>query len=80
MTHLEMAEALDSMERNVSSWEADFLESVLKRLKDDGRTLSEKQATKLKELYERYLGDETDDDEPPSSESGGDQVDEDDFI
>jgi hypothetical protein len=56
VTNLEMAEAIDGMERSVTSWEAEFLDSVLVRLRE-GRSISEKQESKIRELYERYLGD-----------------------
>lgn len=52
-----MAEDLNKMDRDLGSWEADFHDSVLQRLRA-GQDLSEKQATKLREIYERYLGDE----------------------
>ena len=55
---LEMAQELDGMERSVSSWEADFLESVLTRLRE-GRDLSEKQEAKLRQVHEKYLGDDS---------------------
>ena len=56
VTHLEMAKELDGMERDVTSWEADFLNSILEKL-NFGLALTEKQATRLSEMYERYLGD-----------------------
>jgi len=73
MTLLEMAVALDGMDRDVSSWEADFLESVLLRL-NDGRPISPKQEAKLRELHERYLagdGDGDDDGRDPGREREG---------
>lgn len=54
-----MAEALDSMDRDVTSWEADFLNSTLEILRF-GSTLSAGAAVKLKEIYDRYLGDDAD--------------------
>jgi len=74
MTHLEMAEALDGMERAVSSWEADFIESVLIRLREEHRPLTDGQVEKLREIYEKYLGEETD------RKPDEDDVDEDDFV
>lgn len=60
MTHLEMAQALDSMERDVTSWEAGLLDSVLKRLRA-GHPLSPKQTASLEGMYQKYLGeDDTD--------------------
>ena len=56
MTHLEMAKAIDGMERDVTSWEADFLNSILDSL-SFGLALTQKQAARLEEMYERYLGD-----------------------
>jgi hypothetical protein len=55
MTHLEMAEALDSMERDVDSWEAGLLDSVLRRLKD-GTPLTPGQTTALEEMHAKYFG------------------------
>lgn len=55
MNHLEMAEELDGMERDVTSWEADFLEKILEILRF-GLQLSPKQADTLEKMHERYLG------------------------
>lgn len=52
--HLEMARALDGMEQDVTSWEADFLDSVLRQLQIRGVPLTTKQADILEEMYERY--------------------------
>lgn len=49
-----MARELDEMEEDVTSWEADFLDSILKAL-HHGRTLSPKQAERLEEMHEKYL-------------------------
>ncbi len=51
---LDMAEALDGMDRDVASWEADFLESVLTRLRSNQR-LTEKQEAKLRQIHEKYF-------------------------
>jgi hypothetical protein len=59
-TPLEMAKELDGMERDVTSWEADFLNSILTRL-DRGLPISHAQQKKLEELYEHYLGQDADD-------------------
>lgn len=72
MTHLEMAQALDSMERDVTSWEADFIESVLKRLKA-GRPLSPKQAESLEGMHRKYFAD----DESDLAAAGGEEETED---
>lgn len=53
-TLLEMAQALDKMERDVTSSEADILEYALKRL-ESGKKLEPKDETKLKAMYEKYL-------------------------
>ncbi|MGH9391937.1 MAG: hypothetical protein ACRD1Z_20230 [Vicinamibacteria bacterium] len=53
--HLEMAQELDGMERDVTSWEAGFLDTVLKRLRE-GRVLTEGQAEKLEQIHREYLG------------------------
>lgn len=59
---LDIAQELDGMDREVSSWEADFLSSVLPRLRD-GRGLSEKQEAVLLKMEEKYLKGE--DERPP---------------
>ena len=51
-----MVKALDEMDRDVTSWEADFLSSILDSLYF-GLALTQKQAVRLEEMYERYLGD-----------------------
>lgn len=52
---LELAEELDNMERDVTTWEADFLESILKRLREDGSELTPKQEYQLRRMEEKYL-------------------------
>lgn len=52
--HLEMATELDQMEEDVTSWEAGFLDTVLKRLRS-GQALTTGQATKLEEIHEEHL-------------------------
>ncbi len=66
--HLEMAEELDSMALDVTSWEAEFLESVLGLLRE-GSPLSPKQAKTLKGMYAKYLGE----DEGGDGEKGEDE-------
>lgn len=56
---LELAQELDGMERDVTSWEADFLSSILPRLRE-GHGLSEKQEKVLLGMKKKYL-DEKDD-------------------
>lgn len=73
--NLEMAEALDGMEKNLSSDNADFLEEVLEKLKAD-EALTDKEQRKLEALYNRYFAEEEDE------ETGDDEddIDEDDFV
>lgn len=54
-THLLIAQELDRMERDVTSWEAGFLESVLKRL-NRGNAITDKQVNVLNRMHEKYLG------------------------
>lgn len=76
-SHLEMAEALDKMERSVKSDEADLLEEVLPKLKA-GKTLKPKHAGALKAMYEKYLGEKEEDKPLPADEEEED-IDPDDF-
>lgn len=62
-----MATELDKMERSVSSWEAEFLDSTLKLL-GDLQPLTLKQEKKLREIYARYLGDGSDGGSDPDEE------------
>jgi hypothetical protein len=63
LTLLEMAEELNKMERPLQTgFECDFHDSVLQRLRA-GYALSPKQEAKLREIYDRYLGDEAEVDE-----------------
>jgi ABC-type amino acid transport substrate-binding protein len=70
--NLEMAEALDEMDKNLSSANADFLNEVLKKLKADD-DLSDEEQTRLEALYKRYFGDEDESEEEAD-------IDEDDFV
>lgn len=68
----EMARALDSMDRDLTSRESDFLDDVIKTLKWEGK-LSPKDEARLERLYEKYLGkkgkeSETDEDEEEEEE------------
>ena len=53
MDYYALAQQIDTAPQEVSSWEAEFLESILRRGSD--ATLSPKQQQKLRELGERYL-------------------------
>ena len=57
LTLLEMAEALDRMDRDLNSWEAGFLNTVLDPLRFE-LDLTGPQKEKLKQIYERYLGED----------------------
>lgn len=54
LRHLAMAEALDRMERDVTSWEADFLDSILKQLREEKRALTQKQIDVLNRMCSEY--------------------------
>jgi hypothetical protein len=56
--HENLAKDLDHMEEDVTPWEADFLDSILKILSRGG-TLSPKQAERLEGMHEKYLGSDT---------------------
>ena len=56
MNYYSLAQQIDTAPVTVSDWEAEFLESILRR--GPGADLSPKQATKLRELGERYLSDQ----------------------
>lgn len=57
MTYFELAKAIDVVSREVSSWEKNFLESILR--KGPGGWLSEPQQWKLRELGEAYVSHAT---------------------
>jgi hypothetical protein len=57
LTPIEMAEALNKMDMDLNSWEADFHDNVLKLLRA-GQQLSPGRLVKLKEVYEKYLGED----------------------
>ena len=46
----------DDAERDASSWEVDFLDSI-RRMHLDGHDLSRKQLEKLEEVHERLTGE-----------------------
>lgn len=63
LTPMEMVLALNKMKRPLESgFECDFHDSVMKRLQA-GFTLTPKQDAKLREIYEKYFGEESDVDE-----------------
>lgn len=71
--NLEMAEALDDMDKDLSSDNADFLEEVLKKLRHDV-DLTDKEQKKLENLYKKHFAE----DEETSEDE--DDIDEDDFV
>lgn len=73
--NLEMAEALDDMDKDLSSDNADFLEAALKKLRHDVE-LSDREQKKLETLYKKHFGDE----EEKESTEDEDDIDEDDFV
>ena len=56
MDYYTLAKQIDTSPVTVSDWEAEFLDSILRR--GAGADLSPKQAAKLRELGERYLSDQ----------------------
>ena len=54
---LEVAQKIDGLEQDVTSWEADYLDSILKRLRS-GVKLTEKQFQVLEGMAEKYLPEE----------------------
>jgi hypothetical protein len=76
--NLEMAEALDEMDKTLSSDNADFLEEVLKKLRHDV-DLTDKEQNKLRILFKKHLGDDDDEEEEPAVDEE-EEVDEDDFV
>ena len=57
MTYYELAQAIDQVPREVTKWEAHFLDSILQLPKD--APLSQKRQAKLRELGEAYLSPQT---------------------
>lgn len=74
--NLEMAEALDEMDKALSGENAEFLEKALVILRK-GKLLNGKQEVKLEALYDRYFGEEA---EQKEDDGNGDDIDEDDFV
>ena len=54
-----MARKIDTMDRDVTSWEADFLDSILSAI-DQGKHLSGRQESKLREIYLKYFPEDED--------------------
>lgn len=52
--HLAMAEALDFLDEEVTSWEAEFLDTVLKQLHEGKRALTQKQIDVLNRMCDEY--------------------------
>jgi ABC-type Zn2+ transport system substrate-binding protein/surface adhesin len=79
--NLEMAEALDDMDKSLSSSNADFLERVLKTLKE-GKEIGAKDEGKLEALYSRYFPENDDEEGEEDEEKNNDEddIDEDDFV
>lgn len=50
-----MIEGLDGMDRNMTSWEADFMESMCQMM-DEDRALSVRQNECLERMYNKYFG------------------------
>ena len=57
LTLLEMAQALNRMKQPLNTWECDLHDHILKLLLA-GQPLSLRQTKKLKELHEKYLGED----------------------
>lgn len=53
-SHQEMVNDLEKHAQNLSDWEIGFVDSISKRLAD-GKSLSEKQAEKLRKIWEEKL-------------------------
>jgi hypothetical protein len=49
-----MAEALDGMGEDVNSWEAEFLDTILKQLREGKHGLSQKQIDVLNRMCDQY--------------------------
>jgi len=79
--NLEMAEALDEMDKTLSTENADFLEAVLKKLRQN-TDLSLKDQKRLETLYKKYFGDDDEEEDADDDEKSEDEeeIDEDDFV
>lgn len=80
--NLEMAQALDDMTKTLSTENANFLERILKTLKE-GTALRPKDEGRLEALYNRYFdenGEDGEEDEDEKESNGDDDIDEDDFV
>lgn len=54
LKRLEMAVALDSMEVDVTSWEAGFLDRIIKKLRDQKLGLTQREIEILNQMCEQY--------------------------
>lgn len=52
--HLEQVRAIDSADIDVSSWEAEFIHSVLQQLEQQKRPLTQKQMDVVRNMATRY--------------------------
>ena len=52
--HLEQVLSIDRAEINVTSWEADFLDTVLKQLQDQKKPLTATQLDIVRRMCEQY--------------------------
>lgn len=82
--NLERAEALDDMDKSLSTDNADFLERVLKALKE-GKSIGSKDESKLEALHKKYFPEDDEEEEEgkeDDEEKGNDDddIDEDDFV
>jgi len=77
--NLEMAEALDEMEKTLTTENADFLEEVLKKLRHDV-DLTDREEKKLHVLFKKHLGEDDEDDDEDSKPDDDEDPDEDDFV
>jgi hypothetical protein len=54
LRYLDLVRKLDGMEDDVTPWEAEFLDTAIKQLRDEKRMLSMKQITVLNDICEKY--------------------------
>lgn len=52
--HLEQVRAIDRADIDVSSWEAEFLDSVLKQLEGQGKPLTQGQMDIVRRMADQY--------------------------
>lgn len=77
----EMAQALDDMDKTLSTENANFLERIMNLLKE-GKDLKSKDEARLETLYKRYFAENEDEEEEgeDAEEKDEDDIDEDDFV